>query len=322
VVGARGSGYDDDSRPEVRRLDGGVRGAVGLSGNRWTLETGAALDGVRLPEYSLFTAGGSLEVLTESAVSVYGSLLLRLGHTAFARIDARSRDGDSVDPFYDATTRILGLTLWLPAGRRGRLTIGAGERDRTYPHRAPESDHDRWRHLGLGYEYRLDDSWRVMLDAGVGEYRDPFGHATDSQRVSVALGWRPWRRQAPPPSPPPSHREHEPVLFRCHAPDADVVVLVGEFNTWDPATDPMTRTDDGWWETRRLLPAGCWQYAFLVDGRSVTPTDADLLVPDGFGSRNGLIKVQPRPVTSTGVGRLMKQRPEDEPSDGPDEDQE
>jgi hypothetical protein len=297
LVGARAGGYDDDSRPDVRRLDGGVHGSIGLSGSRWTLEAGAGYDGVRLPEFSVFDTDGSSSALSESAVSAHGALMLNLGRGVFARIDARGRDSDSVDPFYDADARSLGFALWLPAGGRGRLSLGGGRQVRHYVHRSSDADDDRWQHGGIGYEFRIDEHWRLMADAGFGEYRDTFGNVTDSRRVSISIGWRPWSRKNTPP-PPTIRRESDSVLFRCHAPEAESVVLVGEFNGWDPGADPLAPAGGGWWELRRRIAPGNWQYAYLVDGHTVVPADADRLVPDGFGSRNGLINVHPDPVTS------------------------
>jgi len=44
------------------------------------------------------------------------------------------------------------------------------------------------------------------------------------------------------------------------------VALVGSFNRWDSAAEPLTRGPDGWWTTDVLLSAGEYEYLFLVDG--------------------------------------------------------
>ena len=39
----------------------------------------------------------------------------------------------------------------------------------------------------------------------------------------------------------------ETVCFRCIAPLADSVCLIGDFNAWNHAPDPMKRQPDGSW---------------------------------------------------------------------------
>lgn len=68
---------------------------------------------------------------------------------------------------------------------------------------------------------------------------------------------------------PSSARMLKPVNFYCAAPKAQAVALIGDFNRWDPASQPMQRRVDGWWFLQIPLPHGYHQYLFLVDG---TPT--------------------------------------------------
>jgi hypothetical protein len=84
-----------------------------------------------------------------------------------------------------------------------------------------------------------------------------------------------------------------PCRFRLHAPQAEEVTLVGDFNGWDPRSDPLRPAGDGWWEGTVVLPAGSFQYAYRVDGKLVTPPEADTVVEDGFGGANGVIQVTP-----------------------------
>lgn len=77
---------------------------------------------------------------------------------------------------------------------------------------------------------------------------------------------------------------HEFVL---QAPHAAHVSLVGDFNGWNAAATPMTRTADGKWMVKVSLPAGRHVYAFEVDdagGTKFMPDPAGLRAPDdGFG---------------------------------------
>ncbi len=59
------------------------------------------------------------------------------------------------------------------------------------------------------------------------------------------------------------------VDFYCRTPHAKAVSLVGDFNNWDPAANPMERMADGCWRLRLELHHGHHQYVFLVDGEPV-----------------------------------------------------
>ncbi|HKX18775.1 MAG TPA: hypothetical protein VJT33_12250 [bacterium] len=59
------------------------------------------------------------------------------------------------------------------------------------------------------------------------------------------------------------------VAFRFdgrRVPNARLVSLVGAFNRWDSAAEPLRRGSDGWWTTDVLLAPGEYEYMFLVDG--------------------------------------------------------
>jgi 1,4-alpha-glucan branching enzyme len=57
-----------------------------------------------------------------------------------------------------------------------------------------------------------------------------------------------------------------PVHFICVAPKAECVMLIGDFNGWDPASHPMHRHPDGGWHSMVPLSHGHHRYLFLVDG--------------------------------------------------------
>lgn len=64
---------------------------------------------------------------------------------------------------------------------------------------------------------------------------------------------------------------HE-VLFRIHAPKANGVLLLGNFNRWNGALDVLKRTDRGYYELRRVLPPGPILYQFKVDDKVILDT--------------------------------------------------
>lgn len=84
-------------------------------------------------------------------------------------------------------------------------------------------------------------------------------------------------------------------VFRCHAPEAQTVHLVGSFNLWSQTAHPMTRGANDTWQTTVSLSSGVHEYAYLIDGKIWRmPPGATAYVEDGFGSRNGVLVVHPR----------------------------
>ena len=66
------------------------------------------------------------------------------------------------------------------------------------------------------------------------------------------------------------HRAH----FFCDAPQAEKVLLVGDFNDWNPRATPMARQPDGRWMASLELTHGYHEYFFLVDGKPVLDPNA------------------------------------------------
>jgi hypothetical protein len=83
------------------------------------------------------------------------------------------------------------------------------------------------------------------------------------------------------------------VHFQIHAPGAQQVELVGNFNNWTPGTIRLLGPDaSGHWTAEVSLPEGRYEYQFLVNGKSwVTDPDAPTHRPDGFGRKNAVIDV-------------------------------
>jgi 1,4-alpha-glucan branching enzyme len=64
------------------------------------------------------------------------------------------------------------------------------------------------------------------------------------------------------------------VDFFCIAPAAHRVVLVGDFNNWNPGATFMRRMPDGRWMASLELPHGYHQYLFLVDNNPMLDPNA------------------------------------------------
>jgi 1,4-alpha-glucan branching enzyme len=65
----------------------------------------------------------------------------------------------------------------------------------------------------------------------------------------------------------PAGRSLHHVSFFCEANGAGQVLLVGDFNQWNPNATPMNRMPDGQWMASLELPRGHHQYLFLVGGK-------------------------------------------------------
>ena len=81
------------------------------------------------------------------------------------------------------------------------------------------------------------------------------------------------------------------VQFVLVAPDAHRVVVVGDFNDWDPAAAPLAGTS-GVWSGEVEVPYGRHDYAFVVDGeRWVRDPSAPRAPADEFGNGYSVLVV-------------------------------
>ncbi|MBM4017823.1 MAG: glycoside hydrolase [Planctomycetes bacterium] len=71
---------------------------------------------------------------------------------------------------------------------------------------------------------------------------------------------------------------------------AQEVMLAGEFNEWCPA--PMRKQKDGGFALEVKLPAGTYQYKFLIDGQWAADPDHPETAPNPHGSMNSVARVQ------------------------------
>ncbi len=93
------------------------------------------------------------------------------------------------------------------------------------------------------------------------------------------------------------------VTFRCRPPrGVPGVALVGSFNDWDPSARPLQGpARDGSFSTRIVLPAGTYEYKFVIEGHGWI-SDPDNLHQVG-GQQNSVVWVGPRENEDTGVIR-------------------
>ena len=79
--------------------------------------------------------------------------------------------------------------------------------------------------------------------------------------------------------------------FFCAAPEAKSVSIVGDFNNWDPAANPMERQVDGNWLVQVEMCHGHHHYLFMVDGKPVLDPRASGIGRNERNDRVSLIGV-------------------------------
>jgi 1,4-alpha-glucan branching enzyme len=82
-----------------------------------------------------------------------------------------------------------------------------------------------------------------------------------------------------------------PVEFMLTRAQARSAVVVGSFNDWDVSRTPMKREADGTWKATVWLPAGRYEYRFVVDGQWISDPSAKEHVQNTFGSTNSVLVV-------------------------------
>lgn len=97
------------------------------------------------------------------------------------------------------------------------------------------------------------------------------------------------------------HDQLKPVEISCVALEAQQVFVAGTFNDWNPTGTPMSKSADATWHITLRLPAGSYEYKFIVDGRWVCEPGVDEhdpklagspdYVPNACGSMNRRLEV-------------------------------
>ena len=83
----------------------------------------------------------------------------------------------------------------------------------------------------------------------------------------------------------------KPVEFILNRPQARSVAVAGSFNDWDVIRTPMNRGPEGFWRATVWLPAGRYEYRFVVDGQWISDPTARESVQNTFGSTNSVLVV-------------------------------
>lgn len=81
------------------------------------------------------------------------------------------------------------------------------------------------------------------------------------------------------------------VTFSLEDTRASEVILMGDFNGWDPAKHPMKNDGNGTWNKTVIIPAGQYEYKFLVDGRWKEDPRNERRRPNCFGTLNSVLNI-------------------------------
>lgn len=73
------------------------------------------------------------------------------------------------------------------------------------------------------------------------------------------------------------------------APEAQSVLLAGDFNSWNPEANPLKKTSNGLWKTNVNLSPGRYEYRFLVDGQWLNDPACESYTANPFGEDNCVI---------------------------------
>ena len=82
------------------------------------------------------------------------------------------------------------------------------------------------------------------------------------------------------------------ITFSFESTDADKVVLMGDFNNWNPKTHPMKNDGNGIWSKTVVLSPGKYEYKFFVDGKWKKDPQNDHACSNCFGTQNSLLDLE------------------------------
>jgi len=84
------------------------------------------------------------------------------------------------------------------------------------------------------------------------------------------------------------------ITFSFESSDAKEVILMGDFNNWNPKKHPMKKDENGKWTKAVILPPGQYEYKFLVDGQWEEDPQNDRICPNKFGTYNNVFNLTKR----------------------------
>ena len=87
-------------------------------------------------------------------------------------------------------------------------------------------------------------------------------------------------------------QNHKKATFKFMAPEAQSVLLAGDFNAWEPESHPLKKTSNGLWKANLSLSPGRYEYRFLVDGQWQNDPECKSYASNPYGSENCIINLK------------------------------
>ena len=91
---------------------------------------------------------------------------------------------------------------------------------------------------------------------------------------------------------PSKKQNHKKATFKFMAPEAQSVLLAGDFNAWEPESHPLKKTSNGLWKANLSLSPGRYEYRFLVDGQWQNDPECKSYASNPYGSENCIINLK------------------------------
>ena len=300
-ISLNGNYFNDSAQSALRRFQGGVETGLGHFERTWSVEAFVAGHEVAYPQAESFDEAGRPIDYHETrwSAGLEGSISPLAGLRLQASMTARTTD--SVLQDFDSSSVLGDLSLRWTLAPSWRFDAFYGMQQRSFDSRDPGLDEDEYRQWGVGLAHRPGRDVELRVRWAAGRYVDTQGQEEPTDRFELAVDFGPAVFGVEPSSglvattsglpERPTDVDPRGVRFHLHAPGAGSVAIVGDFNGWDPGAHPLQALGDGWWELWIPLPAGSYQYLYLVDGAQKVPPESRVTIDDGFGGRNGLIEV-------------------------------
>ena len=81
------------------------------------------------------------------------------------------------------------------------------------------------------------------------------------------------------------------VTFSLEAVEAKEVILMGDFNNWNPKKHSMQSGGEGEWNKTVVLSPGKYEYKFLIDGEWREDPQNDQTCTNSFGTKNSIFNL-------------------------------
>ena len=79
------------------------------------------------------------------------------------------------------------------------------------------------------------------------------------------------------------------VIFSLDFSGANEVILMGDFNKWDPMVHSMKKDGNGFWTKSIMIPPGKYEYKFLIDGQWKEDPGNEQACLNCFGTMNSIL---------------------------------